>query len=107
MLSTVHAGTIGAKASSAVDDQFLGSLFSLEKDGTVRKHISGINLSNGLAWSADNRIMYYVDTIPGKVYAFDFDLDSGTMSEFAQNESQNLDKKNVHASGLPTLCIYA
>ena len=58
------------------------SLYSLELDGTVRKHKGDITISNGLAWSADNTTMYYIDSHPRKVYAYDFDLDSGTLSKY-------------------------
>ena len=58
------------------------SLFSVEKDYSVKKHLSDVYFSNGLAWNKDNSIMYYTDTIPGKVYAFDFDTDTGTISMF-------------------------
>ena len=58
-----------------------GALYSFELDGTMRKHKEKISISNGLAWTADNKTMYYIDSIPRKVWAYDFDLASGTMSK--------------------------
>jgi sugar lactone lactonase YvrE len=58
-----------------------GSLYSLEVDGTVRKHKEGVSISNGLAWTADNKTMYYIDSIPRKVFGYDFDIKTGTMSK--------------------------
>jgi sugar lactone lactonase YvrE len=57
-----------------------GSLYCLETNGSIRKLLSGITLSNGLGWSPDNSTMYYIDTTPKKVFAFDFDLDQGTIT---------------------------
>lgn len=65
-------------AAQVVKEQ--GSLFSLELDGTVRTHKTKVSISNGLAWTEDNRTMYYIDSIPRKLWAYDFDLASGTMS---------------------------
>ncbi|XP_046575370.1 regucalcin-like [Haliotis rubra] len=56
------------------------SLYSLDADRSVRKHISNISLSNGMDWSADNSVMYYIDSVPGQVWAFDFDITAGTIS---------------------------
>ena len=58
-----------------------GALYSFELDGTVRKYKDKISISNGLAWSADNKTMYYIDSIPRKIWAYDFDIASGTMSK--------------------------
>ena len=60
-----------------------GSLFSFEKDHSVRKQLGDVDISNGLAWTKDNSIMYYIDTVPGEVYVFDFDLNSGKISKFS------------------------
>lgn len=59
-----------------------GSLFSVEKDHAVRTHEDKITISNGLAWSTDNRTMYFIDSIPKKVWAYDFDLNAGVISKF-------------------------
>ena len=60
----------------------MGSLYSFELDGSIRKHKDKVSISNGLAWTADNKTMYYIDSIPRKVMAYDFDLATGTMSKF-------------------------
>lgn len=38
-----------------------------------------IGLSNGLAWTADGSIMYYIDTPTKGVDAFDYDLETGSI----------------------------
>lgn len=57
-----------------------GALYCLEKDLTVRKIFDQVGISNGIAWESDNKTMYYIDTPTRQVVAFDFDLDSGTLS---------------------------
>ena len=57
----------------------LGSLYSLAADHTVKKHVDKVDISNGLAWSLNNSVLYYVDSLPRKVYAFDFDLATGSL----------------------------
>lgn len=58
-----------------------GALFSVEPDGTVIKRLPNVSISNGLAWSADNKEFYYVDTYKLNVEAYDFDLATGDLSE--------------------------
>ncbi|CAN8005136.1 unnamed protein product, partial [Ixodes pacificus] len=48
--------------------------------GKVTLKMPQISLSNGIAWTSDNRSMFYNDSIPGTTYAFDFDLDTGDIS---------------------------
>ncbi|XP_053395486.1 regucalcin-like [Mercenaria mercenaria] len=73
-------GTMGLEKTPAVVNKHQGSLFSLEIDGSVKKHKEGVSISNGLAWTADNKTMYYIDSIPRKVFGYDFDIKTGTMS---------------------------
>ncbi len=43
-------------------------------DGHLTKMLDQITISNGICWSADNQIMYYIDSIDRHIKAFDFDL---------------------------------
>ena len=56
------------------------SLYCLDQTFVCKKKYSNIILSNGLAWSPDNQTMYLADTRQPVVWAFDFDLDSGNVS---------------------------
>ena len=58
-----------------------GNLYSLEKDKTFHLRGDKIDLSNGLAWTADDRVMFFIDSTPLKVYAYDFDINSGNISK--------------------------
>ena len=64
----------------------LAALYCLE-DGQVTRKADGVTVSNGLAWSPDNRTMYWADTTTHTVFAFDFDVVTGSISKrrvFAQ-----------------------
>ena len=49
-------------------------------DGSVERKDSGITVANGLDWSPDFRTFYFVDTIPGRIYAYDFQQSTGILS---------------------------
>lgn len=57
-----------------------GALYCLETDLTIRTIFENVTCSNGLAWSPDNRTMYYIDSPTGKVMAYDYELTTGEMS---------------------------
>lgn len=56
-----------------------GHLYVLE-DGKVSKRLTEIGCSNGLAWTADGKVMYYIDTFDNCIYAFDYDAAAGEIS---------------------------
>lgn len=39
-----------------------------------------MSLSNGLAWSPDNKTMYFIDSLAHAVDAFDYDIEQGEIS---------------------------
>jgi sugar lactone lactonase YvrE len=47
-----------------------GSLYRLGTDGEVSTVLSGVTISNGLAWSADGRHLYYIDTPTQRIDRF-------------------------------------
>jgi L-arabinonolactonase len=55
----------------------VGALYRLDCDLTVHRTASGFGISNGIAWSPDNRTMYHCDSRPPVIYAYEFDLDAG------------------------------
>jgi sugar lactone lactonase YvrE len=71
------AGTMGVPGKVLPK---VGSLYVLNKDLTTRRALGDITISNGLAWSPDGKTMYYIDTPTDAVYAFDYDVETGEMS---------------------------
>lgn len=69
------AGTMSIEESGPV-----GNLYMMDTDGSVRKMTDGITISNGIVWSLDNTIMYYIDTPTGRVDAFDYDHATGNIT---------------------------
>lgn len=73
-------GRLWAGTMDEAEKEGVGSLYSLDADLSCRRLISGVGISNGLAWSADDKTMYYIDTPTRRVDAFDFDVEEGRIS---------------------------
>jgi L-arabinonolactonase len=57
-----------------------GALYRLDTDLSWTKIIDGVGCSNVLAWSPDNRTMYFADSHTPFVWAYDFDPASGSVA---------------------------
>lgn len=57
-----------------------GKLYLISGDGKAEVVAEGIEVSNGLGFSLDNRTLYYTDSTARKIYAFDVDTASGRLS---------------------------
>lgn len=60
--------------------QPLGSLYGLAPDLSWRKLDGDICCSNGPCWSPDGRTFYFADSMRYAIFAYDYDLDSGAVS---------------------------
>jgi sugar lactone lactonase YvrE len=74
------AGRFLAGTMDTEDREKRGALYCLDTDLTCRKIVDHISISNGIAWSPDNQIMYYIDSLTRQVVAFDYELSTGTVS---------------------------
>ena len=79
------AGTLDREGKNPV-----GSLYRIDADMSITRMESGITGSNGIAWSPDDKTMYYTDSRVG-IYAYDFDLATGTI----ENRRIHLDLRPV------------
>ncbi len=75
------AGRFLAGTMSMKDKPSKGALYCLDTDHSVKPLLSEVSISNGLAWSSDNKIMYYIDTPTQQVVAFDYEIETGAISE--------------------------
>jgi sugar lactone lactonase YvrE len=58
-----------------------GCLYRLDADHRVEEICRDVTISNGIAWSPDDTLLYYVDTPTSAIDVFDFDAGTGTPSE--------------------------
>lgn len=57
-----------------------GNLYCLHADHRVELKVPGVWISNGLAWTKDERTMYYIDSPKQKVVAYDYDKATGEIA---------------------------
>ena len=57
-----------------------GSFYSLNGQLKARKLLDGWNTPNGMGWSLDYSTIYLIDSPTKKVFAFDYDLATGNIS---------------------------
>ena len=57
-----------------------GALYRLDPDHSLHKLDEHIIVSNGPCWSPDGRIFYFADSWSGEIWAYDYDLNTGAVS---------------------------
>ena len=56
-----------------------GALFRLKSDLTLDRILEKVTTPNGMGWSNDNKIMYFVDSPTKNIFAFDYDDATGEL----------------------------
>ena len=69
------AGTLDRKLASPI-----GQLYRVNADLRVSALDRGFTISNGIAWSPDDRAMYFTDTPSRRIYRYDFDAARGAIA---------------------------
>lgn len=72
-------GRLWVGTMSEGEDAASGALYRVERGATTRI-LDGVTVSNGLGWSPDARLMYYVDSPTRRIDVLDFDASAGTVS---------------------------
>lgn len=57
-----------------------GRLMRFDPDGTITELFDGLGVPNGMGFTPDLRGMYFTDSVPRKIYYFDYDHDTGNLS---------------------------
>ena len=73
----VYAGTLYWDDNGM---QHPGKLYLIDRDGSARAVEEGIELSNGLGFSPDDRTLYYADSAVRVIYAYNVDARDGSLS---------------------------
>lgn len=55
-------------------------LYRFDHDGSIYLMLKNVTTSNGIVWSADKKMMYYIDTPTQAVQGFDYNNETGQIS---------------------------
>jgi D-xylonolactonase len=82
----IYAGSLGFYPTVPGDVPRPGALYVIDLDGTVRKLHDGVQLTNGMAFSADGSLLYHCDSGDQTVYVYDVTSDGSVAGRraFAQ-----------------------
>jgi sugar lactone lactonase YvrE len=72
-----RAGRFFAGTMASDESPEAGALYRLDPDLSVTSLLTGVGISNGIGWSPDERLMYYVDSQVHRVDVFDYDPVTG------------------------------
>ncbi|XP_034185221.2 uncharacterized protein LOC117606630 [Osmia lignaria lignaria] len=89
-------GTMGF-AKDGVFPANVGSLYVMNNNLALKKEVTPVTISNGLAWSSNNDTMYYIDSPTRQVVAYDYNFQTGAIS----NKRVVFDLQKNNISGIP------
>lgn len=98
-------GRFFAGSMDTMEDAASGALYRVDPDFSVTKVDEGIICSNGPCFSPDDKTFYFQDTWTGEIWAYDFDVATGNLSNrrtFAKIDGSNggaADGSTVDAEG--------
>lgn len=79
-----------------------GALYRIDADLSCHTMATDITIANTICWSPDASIMYSTDTATGTMFAYDFDVATGAISnkrDFARFDRGHPDGSTVDAEG--------
>ncbi|WWC91232.1 uncharacterized protein L201_006174 [Kwoniella dendrophila CBS 6074] len=60
--------------------KFPGELWRYDSDGKETKILDEVGVSNGIGFTSDGKLMYYIDSRKDQIDVFDYDISTGTPS---------------------------
>lgn len=78
-------------------------LYRYDPDGSLHVMEKGLTISNGLGWSPDQSTFYLTDSAKHRIYAYDFELETGTITNrriFVDLSREVVDGTVVEPDGL-------
>ncbi len=105
------AGRFWAGTITGRDNPGRAALFCLFPDLTSKQMLAGVTNSNGIAWGLDARTMYYIDTPTATVSAFDYDLETGNITNrrpavVVPDEMGHPDGMTIDAEGMLWVALW-
>lgn len=76
-----RAGRLYAGSMAADESPGKGSFYRLDTDGSVTELMTGLGISNGIGWSPDDTLMYFIDSLDYRVDVLDYDAVTGNLGE--------------------------
>jgi sugar lactone lactonase YvrE len=74
------AGRFWAGTMALSEEPGAGNVYTLHNDLAPTKKIEDVAVSNGMAWSADHKTFYYIDSPTFEIVAYDYDKSNGQIS---------------------------
>jgi sugar lactone lactonase YvrE len=71
------AARVWVGSMHTAESEPLAELYRLDAGGTLTTVVKGVTVSNGLGWSPDGGVMYYVDSPLRRIEMFDYDPATG------------------------------
>ncbi|KAI4464168.1 regucalcin [Holotrichia oblita] len=90
-------GTMGPEPIKGHITPLKGSFYSVDSNGEVKRHVTPVSCSNGLAWSSDGTKFYYIDSGTREIHQYDVDLSNGMIS----NKTVVFSFEDVSIEGFP------
>ena len=72
------AGAMNDPKVTSFSDE--GVLFRLDPDLKLHRVIEKVTIPNGIGWTKDDKIMYFIDTPTMNIFKFDYDISTGDIS---------------------------
>lgn len=75
-----RVGRFFAGSMASDESPGAGALYRLDPDHSITRIITGVGISNGIGWSPDDTLMYYVDSLTYQLDVFDYDPATGAIA---------------------------